>query len=121
MVRHLRATVEMSLGELDVPGYLPPVIGKPIGFLVFHVLPRLPRGKKGSTPPIPALCPEAVHGFDEERRLHLAALDRFVARLAADPRERTLHPILGRTTFRMWSRVHQVHSVHHYRQFGLVP
>jgi oxepin-CoA hydrolase/3-oxo-5,6-dehydrosuberyl-CoA semialdehyde dehydrogenase len=118
MLGHLRAVYEASLGEITVPQLVPSIIGKPFGFLAFYVLPRLPRGKKGSTPPIPALCP-AVESFEAERAGLLAAMNRFLDRLENDPSECTLHPITGMTTLRTWARVHEVHFAHHFRQFGI--
>lgn len=119
MVCHLRAMVELSLGEIGAPRFLSPVVGKPLGFLFFHVFTRWPKGRKGSTPPVPALCPAPAGPFEEERARLLAAIDRFVARAAAEPRARFPHPVFGRTTLAGWARVHGVHFRHHYRQFGL--
>ena len=42
-------------------------------------------------------------------------------RLRAAPRERALHPFLGSTALITWARVHEVHCLHHERQFGLAP
>ncbi len=119
MVCHLRAILELSLGETKVPLVVSPIIGKPIGLLFFYVFTRFPKGRKGSAPPIPALCPLPTLSFQEERQRLLAALERFVARQESDPREKVPHPFLGATTLARWARVHEVHFRHHYRQFGV--
>jgi hypothetical protein len=119
MVCHLRASVEASLGEIEVPRLMSPLLGKPLGFLFFHVLPRWPRGKKGAKPPIAEMHPAPTLSFREERQRLLAAADRFVARAESDPHERFPHPVAGMTTLRGWSRIHGLHFRHHYRQFGL--
>ena len=93
MVCHLRAILELSLGETKVPLVVSPIIGKPIGLLFFYVFTRFPKGRKGSAPPIPALCPLPPLSFQEERQRLLAALERFVARQESDPREKVPAPI----------------------------
>jgi len=119
MVSHLRAMVELSLGEIEVPVVVPPIIGRTLGLLFFYFFTRWPRGRKGSKPPIPALCPVPSLGFEEERQRLLAALDRFVARQESDPRAKTTNPLLGPITLEQWTHVHGVHFRHHYRQFGV--
>jgi len=119
MLSHLRALTEASLGDLEVPQVIPPLVGRPVGLFIFYVLPVIPRGKPGSKPPIPALCPVPDGTFENERQSLLDVMERFVALRAAEPGFKTRHPILGRTTLARWSRVHGVHNRHHYRQFGL--
>ena len=119
MLRHLRALTEASLGNVEVPQVVPPIIGLPLGLLIFYVIPVIPRGKPGSKPPIPALCPEPTEPFEAERQSLLDAMERFVAHRTSEPRRKTRHPILGMTTLARWSRIHGVHNRHHYRQFGL--
>jgi len=119
MVCHLRASVEASLGEIEVPRLMPPLLGKPLGFLFFHVLPRWPKGKRGTKPTVPEMHPAPTFSFREERQRLLAAAEGFVARAASDPHERFLHPVVGMTTLSGWSRIHGVHFRHHYRQFAI--
>ncbi|HVS19812.1 MAG TPA: DUF1569 domain-containing protein [Planctomycetota bacterium] len=119
MLRHLRAALAMSLGELDVPLLVPTWIGAPIGWLFTRVLTRWPRSLGGRNPPVLALHPPPSEAsFDEERERVLAQLRRFVERLDADPRERALHPVFGNLTLERWTRVHALHLAHHLRQFG---
>ena len=119
MICHLRAVFEMSLGEIEVPRLISPLIGKPLGLFVFYALPRLPRRRKGSSTPIPVLCPAPDLPFAEEVERLLAAMERFVTRLGTAAEAEAVHPILGSTSMKVWSRVHAVHCLHHERQFGL--
>ena len=119
MVCHLRAVVEMSLGELKIAQFVSPLIGKPIGLMFFYVITRWPKGKKGSQPPIPELCPAPTLAFGDERQRLLAAIGRFVDRHESGPRSKVRHPLMGPTTLARWSRVHGVHFRHHFRQFGI--
>ncbi len=120
MTCHLRATVEMSLGELEVKRLTPPIIGKPIGFLSIYVFTLWPKGKPGTKPPVPELFPAPEHPFEQERERLVSVYRRFAARAAADPEMRTIHLLMGRTSLSRWCRIHGLHSRHHYRQFGLV-
>ena len=86
MVCHLRATFEASLGEIEVGRFTHPVLGLPVGLIVFYVVGRIPPGKPGTTPPIPALCPASGASFEEERERLVAVMERFVERASADPR-----------------------------------
>ena len=119
MVCHLRVMVELSLGEIEVAGKVSPIVGKPLGLLFFYVITRWPKGKKGSKPPVPALCPAPTLSFEQERQRLLEALDRFVSGQESDPGAKSAHPLLGPTTLARWSRVHGVHFRHHFRQFGV--
>ena len=118
MLCHLRATLELSLGERQVPRLVPEWIGAPIGLLLLYVFTRWPHGRKGRHPAIPALFPHPCAGLDAERERLLATMRRFVAGLHAEPRARARHPMLGKTTRKRWSRLHGVHFAHHLRQFG---
>lgn len=119
MVCHLRATLELSLGELEVPSLAPAWLGAPLGWLFTTLFTRWPRGLGGRTPPIAELCPSPDEPFEAERARLLAALARFVARLRAEPHARVRHPILGALALRRWARVHALHLEHHLRQFGV--
>jgi oxepin-CoA hydrolase/3-oxo-5,6-dehydrosuberyl-CoA semialdehyde dehydrogenase len=118
MVCHLRATIEVSLGELQAPRLVPDWLGAPIGFLITTVFTRWPRGRKGARTPIPALCPTPRAPFDDERERLIRTMRRFVERLNADPQARARHPLMGPATRRRWARLHALHLAHHLRQFG---
>ena len=120
MLCHLRAALEMSLGEIEVPRLVPAWIGVPVGWIFTRILTRWPRSLGGRNPPVPALHPPVdAAAFDAERQRLLADLARFVERLRADPRQRALHPVFGRLKLARWSRVHALHLAHHLRQFGV--
>ena len=118
MLRHMRATLELSLGELEAPQLVPRWIGAPLGWIFTTLVTRWPRGLGGRRPPIAALCPCDGAPFDEERERLLAALARFAASLRDEPLARTPHPIFGPLSRRRWARVHALHLRHHLRQFA---
>jgi hypothetical protein len=118
MLRHLRASLELSLGEVEAGRLVPRWIGAPAGWAFTTFLSRWPRGLGGRLAPIPALLPPAQVSFDEDRARLLAALRRFVERLDADPRARVPHPVFGALARWRWARVHALHLDHHLRQFG---
>jgi oxepin-CoA hydrolase/3-oxo-5,6-dehydrosuberyl-CoA semialdehyde dehydrogenase len=118
MLRHVRATLAMSLGELEVPLLVPTWIGAPVGLLFTDVLTRWPRGLGGRNPPLPALHPPADATLDVDRERLVAALRRFVDARRSEPRRRALHPVFGQLALERWARVHALHLAHHLRQFG---
>ena len=117
MLAHLTAALELSLGEREARALVPAWIGRPAGWLAMHVFPRWPRGRKGSTPPLPHLFP-APQAFDAQREHLEAALERFVDRLEREPEARATNPLMGDVSMRTWSRLHALHCRHHLRQFG---
>jgi hypothetical protein len=119
MCAHVRALIEMSLGEVETRAFMPTAIGLPMGLLFFYVIRAFPHGKKGSTPPMEELFPSDLESFERERERLLEAMDRFTQQLGADPSRKTRHPFMGMTTLKRWSQVHAVHNRHHYRQFGI--
>lgn len=119
MLRHLRASIGMSLGEVEVPRLVPNWIGAPVGWLFTHVLTRWPRSLGGRNPPVASLHPEpARESFEELRTALVSALATFVEARRAEPQRHTLHPVFGDLTLERWGRVHALHLEHHLRQFG---
>jgi hypothetical protein len=118
MLRHLRASLELSLGDIASPRLVPRWIGAPAGWALTTFLTRWPRGLGGHLAPIATLLPPALGSFEEDREHLLAALRRFVERLDADPRARAPHPVFGALARWRWARVHALHLDHHLRQFG---
>lgn len=118
MVRHMRATVELSLGERAAPELVPRWLGAPVGWLFTTLVTRWPRGLGGRRPPVAALCPTDGGAFHEERERLLATLTRFTAALRDEPLARVSHPIFGPLSRRRWARVHALHLRHHLRQFA---
>ena len=122
MIAHLRRVLQVSLGEAEErsEAMVPSWIGRIVGWLFFDVFTRWPPARRGNNP-APEMFPVAAHGFEEERRLLVEALERFVERSENAPEERHMNPVLGLIPLKRWARVHGVHYEHHYRQFGLVP
>ena len=62
--------------------------------------------------------PAPAGEFPRQQAELIRLMERFVAELEANPRRKTLSPLLGMITLKQWSRVHAVHNHHHLRQFG---
>ena len=116
MLRHLRHTIEASIGEVETPDNSIPLWRTFAWFVSTYVVTRWPAGRIKAPP---YWNPDDVESFEEERKLLLAALDRFVAALETNPGRKTIGNIIGPTSVRRWSRIHAVHFNHHLRQFGV--
>lgn len=66
------------------------------------------------------MTPPAEHDFDEERRLLIEVMRRFVDKLEQAPNESHINPGFGPLTMTQWSKLHGLHSSHHFRQFQLL-
>jgi hypothetical protein len=114
-LRHLRCTVDVSLGKFmteDKSTFLSRTF---FCFLVFRVLPW-PKGKI-KAPGILFPAPEGA--LDVERQKLLAAMDEFIAAAEREPGRKTLHPMFGPQPLHYWARIHGKHFDHHFRQFGV--
>lgn len=112
MLLHLRLSARMAVGELEVPSANKRVFQVfPLKHLILYVLP-FPKG----APTAPALIPDAVASFEEERAAVLALLDR----IGAGPRDGTgpAHPLFGPLSWGEWGTVTYKHVDHHLKQFG---
>lgn len=114
MMAHLRRSIEISLGEVeveDISNFFMRTAGK---VAILYLLPW-PKGKIKApsefTPP-----PEG--DLDAERARLSEAMDRFLEALTNEPTRRTRNPAMGMLTLKTWSRVHGLHFDHHLRQFG---
>lgn len=116
MLRHMRNAVETSLGETDLPDKSIPGVRSVLFFVMTNIITTWPGG--GLKAP-DFWSPPAEHDFDEERKLFLAATERFLTALDADPSRSARHPIFGGLTLGRWSRLHGIHLHHHLRQFGV--
>ncbi|MBI2421209.1 MAG: DUF1569 domain-containing protein [Candidatus Hydrogenedentes bacterium] len=116
MMRHMRLSLEASLGLADVPDKSIPVVSRVVFWTICNVVTKWPGGKLKA----PAFwTPPAEDDFEGERRKLLAILDQFIEKLEAEPKGSGIHPIFGRLTMREWSRLIGLHFRHHFRQFGV--
>ena len=112
MLKHVRLSAQMTLGELSVPSSNKRVFQMfPLKHLILYVLP-FPKG----APTAPELKPGAAESFEEER----AALLNLLERIGTGPGEGAgpAHPLFGPLTWREWGVVTYKHADHHLRQFG---
>lgn len=84
--------------------------------LVFEVMTNWPPMSKA---PIPAELLPPAEDAGADRAAALAALDRYLAAVQADPQRLTVHPMFGPMTLEYTLRVHAIHLHHHCRQFGV--
>ena len=112
MLRHLRLSALMAVGELSVPSANKRAFQVfPLKHLILYVLP-FPKG----APTAPALKPDVAASFEEERASLLELLERIGTGLrdGAGPD----HPLFGPLSWREWGVVTYKHADHHLRQFG---
>lgn len=112
MLRHLRLSARMALGELSVPSANKRAFQVfPLKHLILYVLP-FPKG----APTAPALKPDVAASFEEERAAVLELLERIGTgiREGVGPD----HPLFGPLTWREWGVATYKHADHHLRQFG---
>jgi hypothetical protein len=112
MLRHLRLSALMALGELSVPSVNKRALQVfPLKHLLLYVVP-FPKG----APTAPELKPNAATSLEEER----AALLELLERIGTGLREGTgpSHPLFGPLSWREWGVATYKHSDHHLKQFG---
>jgi hypothetical protein len=112
MLKHLRLSALMTLGEVAVPSANKRVFQVfPLKHLILYVLP-FPKG----APTAPELKAGDAGSFDEER----AAVLELLERIGTGPREGAgpAHPLFGPLTWREWGVATYKHADHHLRQFG---
>jgi hypothetical protein len=116
LLTHLIFAIQMSMGEVDVPDQSKPFVRFFMRKFAFEWVTTWPGGKiKGPT----ELTPTPEKTFDADKQRLLDYIDTFLAALEQRPDDRTIHPMLGSTTIRYWSRIHGLHMNHHFRQFGI--
>lgn len=112
MLRHLRLSALMTVGELQVPSVNKRAFQMfPLKHLILYVFP-FPKG----APTAPELKPDAAAGFEDER----AAVLELVERIGTGARDGLgpAHPLFGPLTWREWGAVTYKHADHHLKQFG---
>ena len=112
MLKHLRLSSLMCLGELPVPSANKRAFQMfPLKHLILYVLP-FPKG----APTAPELKPDVAASFEDERAAVLELLERIGTGLreGAGP----AHPLFGPLSWREWGVATYKHTDHHLRQFG---
>jgi len=112
MLRHLRLSALMTVGELSVPSVNKRAFQMfPLKHLILYVFP-FPKG----APTAPELKPDTAAGFEDER----AAVLELVERIGTGARDGVgpAHPLFGPLTWREWGAVTYKHADHHLKQFG---
>lgn len=116
MLRHLRNVFETPLGERT---YSPEKMPLPKPLLYFLLCRLFTTWPKGRIKAPDYWTPPAEHEFEEERRLLIEKLRRFVTALDEDPGLRRTNPFFGDLTLAQWSRLNGIHLDHHFKQFGV--
>ena len=112
MLKHLRLSSLMTLGELSVPSANKRAFQVfPLKHLILYVLP-FPKG----APTASELKPGVAASFEEERAEVLELLER----IGTGPREGVgpAHPLFGPLSWREWGVATYKHADHHLKQFG---
>ena len=118
MMRHLRTTIELTMnGDSNAKAAMPPVVRNVVGFLLFDVFTNWPKGKFKAPP---NLLSDDVGSFEDEQRQLLDVCAAFAKKCDANPTEKMVHPLTGKTNLKRMAHLHGVHMNHHYKQFGLV-
>jgi hypothetical protein len=114
---HLRYSVESSLeGGPQVQDRSIPVVRTLLKSLFFEWFTRWPKGIKAPD----ELTPAPQFDLNEERRLLIAVLERFVSESERNPDRKAVNVLLGSQPLRYFARIHGVHFHHHFRQYGVV-
>jgi hypothetical protein len=112
MLRHLRLSAQMAVGELSVPSANKrPFQVFPLKHLLLYVAP-FPKG----APTAPELKPIDAASLEEERAALLGLIERIGTGLR-DGRG-PAHPLFGPLSWQEWGVVTYKHADHHLKQFG---
>ena len=112
MLKHLRLSALMALGEYSVPSANKRAFQIfPLKHLILYVLP-FPKG----APTAPALKIVDAASFEEERSGLLEVLERIAT--GARDGDGPDHPLFGKLSRHEWSVATYKHTDHHLKQFG---
>lgn len=112
MLKHLRLSALMAVGELSVPSANKRAFQMfPLKHIILYLLP-FPKG----APTARELKPDVGASFEQERSAMLAMLERIGTGLreGAGPD----HPLFGPLSWREWGVATYKHTDHHLKQFG---
>ena len=116
MMRHMRLSCDTATGKANVTDKSTPLVRNIMFFAVCHVITTWPGGRIKAPD---YWSPPAEHGFEDERKLLLGAIDEFLDKLEQDPSFVAANPVLGPLDQHKWSRLMGIHFKHHLRQFGV--
>lgn len=116
MLAHLTRNVEVALGEVAVKDLSNLFSRTGLRWYVFYSGIPWPKGKI-QAPAV--LSPPPEGEVDAERERLIAAMERFVAALAEDPKRRAVHPFFGPVSLKGWRRMLGIHIDYHLVQFGV--
>ncbi|HNR29665.1 MAG TPA: DUF1569 domain-containing protein [Candidatus Hydrogenedentes bacterium] len=117
LMRHLRTSVEISLGEgPKTPGLSIPVVRTVLRALFFHWFTKWPGGWIKAPA---SFTPPADADLDQEREALLGVIDRFLDAVDADAEHLAPNMLLGPQPLGYYGRIHGVHFEHHFRQYGV--
>jgi len=115
LFRHLRRSIELSLGEVPPEGKPNFLIRTVVRWLVFES--ALPWGKCMKAPSV--FFPDDHSTMDEERALLRQAIARFTAAVEEAPQRVVTGGQFGPMPMSYWTRVHGRHFEHHLKQYGV--
>jgi len=112
MLKHLRLSALMALGEYAVPSANKRAFQMfPLKHLILYVLP-FPKG----APTAPKLKVVEATSFEDERAALMEVLERIGTGVRDDAGPD--HPLFGQLSRREWGVVTYKHTDHHLKQFG---
>ncbi len=114
MFAHLTRSIELSLGEVEVPDRSNFLTRTLLRWFVFDSPIPWMRGIKAPAVFFPAPKEE----LDRERARYVEALRRFVAAAEATPGRKVHSEAFGPMTLAYWGKANGRHLDHHMRQFG---
>lgn len=118
MVEHLSLIMRASNGKFKAPLFTPEEkIERRKQFL--YTDDELQPGFRGPGLPDEPM-PLRFQDLDEAQARLMKELDDFDAYYAGQPALREVHPVFGPLNYDEWTRFHNKHFQHHFKQFGLV-
>lgn len=119
MVEHLSGTSYLAMGKIPVQLSIPEErIPESLAFL-WSEKPYKRNLRVTGVPEKPG--PVRFASLEEAKQKMIATLEKFRAFADANPSYEALHPVFGTLNRAGWERFMHRHTVHHFRQFGLLP
>jgi len=115
LLRHLRFTFEISLGEATSPDISNWFTRSVFKWGAFSAMPW-PKGKIKAPDDF---TPEPDGDVDAEREQLVEVMRRFVETAEAEPNRVGVSPMFGPMSMRYWQKAHGKHVEHHLRQYNV--